>query len=87
MSTLYSTERSLEPGKPGSIFVMKKVHWLKDQCHRCGRQLNSWDMRLTRTFKVVNTCEHCFCEIYDMDAESFRAQMEDFFGMRPCQGI
>lgn len=49
--------------------------------------MNSWDKRLTNTFKVIDTCEHCFCDIYDMDADSFRKQMENFFGMRPCQGL
>ena len=49
--------------------------------------MNSWDKRLTNTFKVVNTCERCFCDIYDMDKDAFRKQMEDFFDMRPCQGL
>lgn len=66
---------------------MAKVRWLDEYCHKCGEQMNSWDMRLTKTFKVKNTCEKCFCDIYDMDQERFRSSMEDFFGMRPCQGI
>ncbi len=49
--------------------------------------MNSWDKRLTNTFKVVGTCECCFCDIYDMDKDAFRKQMEDFFDMRPCQGL
>lgn len=49
--------------------------------------MNSWDKRLTNTFKVRNTCERCFCNIYDMDTDAFRKQMEDFFDMRPCQGL
>lgn len=64
-----------------------KIRWLNETCHKCGSQMNSWDMRLTKTFKVKNTCEKCFCEIYDMDKDRFRSQMEDFFGMRPCQGL
>lgn len=67
--------------------MARKVRWLDEYCHKCNCQMNSWDMRLTKTFKVHNTCERCFCEIYDMDTESFRNQMEDFFGMRPCQGL
>lgn len=67
--------------------MSKKVHWIDEYCHKCKGRMNSWDMRLTKTFKVHNTCEKCFCEIYDMDQESFRSQMEDFFGIRPCQGI
>lgn len=65
----------------------KKVKWLNENCSGCGGQMNSWDKRLTKTFKVKNTCENCFCQIYDLDREVFRRKMEDFFGIRPCQGI
>lgn len=64
-----------------------KVKWLNEYCYKCNKQMNSWDMRLTKTFNVKNICEKCFCKIYDMDIEVFRDKMEDFFGMRPCQGI
>ena len=66
---------------------MPKVRLLDEYCHKCGSQMNSWDKRLTNTFKVVDTCERCFCDIYDMDKDAFRKQMEDFFDMRPCQGL
>lgn len=66
---------------------MQKVKWLNEYCHKCNSRMNSWDMRLTKTFKTYNTCEKCFCEIYDMDRDSFRSNMEDFWGIRPCQGI
>lgn len=66
---------------------MPKVRLLDEYCHKCGSQMNSWDKRLTNTFKVVDTCERCFCNIYDMDRDAFRRQMEDFFDMRPCQGL
>jgi len=56
-------------------------------CRSCGRQMNTWDMRLTKTFKVYNTCEDCFCQIYDMSKDAFRARMEDYLGLRPCKGI
>lgn len=65
----------------------RKVKYLDEYCHRCNAQMNTWDMRLTKTFKVKNTCENCFCDIYDMDRDAFRTRMEDFFGIRPCQGI
>lgn len=58
-----------------------------NQCHQCRERMNSWDIRLTKTFKTVNTCESCFCDIYDMDRDRFRDQMEEFYGMRPCQGL
>ena len=41
--------------------------------------MNSWDARLTKTFKVRNTCEKCFCKIYDIDQDAFRSKMEDFW--------
>lgn len=63
------------------------VKWLDEACTSCGGQMNSWDKRLTNTFKVRNTCEKCFCKIYDLETESFRKRMVDFFGIRPCQGI
>ena len=71
----------------GSLKEMEKVRWVDEYCHKWGGQMNSWDMRLTKTFKSKNTCEKCFCKIYDMDKDSFRDTMEDFFGIRPCQGI
>ena len=66
---------------------MAKVKLLNEYCHKCSGQMNSWDMRLTKTFGAKNTCENCFCQIYDMDKDTFRASMEDFFDIRPCQGI
>lgn len=63
------------------------VKWLDEECETCGEQMNSWDKRLSKTFKVKNTCEKCFCSIYDLEKMSFRKRMEDFFGIRPCQGI
>lgn len=63
------------------------IRWTKEECHKCGNKMNTWDMKLTKTFGVRNTCEKCFCIIYDMDKKAFRTSMEDFFGIRPCQGI
>ena len=63
---------------------MKKI---EAYCHKCGTQMNTWDMRLTKAFKTRNTCEECFCDIYDMDKDAFRDRMENYFDMRPCKGI
>ena len=57
------------------------------ECHKCGRKMNTWDIRLTKAFKSYDTCEQCFCDIYDMDKDAFRNRMENYFGMRPCMGI
>ena len=65
----------------------QKLKWLDETCTTCGHQMNSWDMRLTKCFKVRHTCEACFCEIYDLSEDAFRKTMEDYFGLRPCQGI
>ena len=64
-----------------------KVKWLDNTCHKCSNQMNSWDARLTKTFKVKDTCEACFCKVYDLDKGAFRQKMENFFDIRPCQGI
>ena len=67
--------------------MAEKIRWLDENCSSCGGQMNSWDMKLTKTFRVRNTCEQCFCEIYDLSEYSFRKTMEDYFGIRPCQGL
>lgn len=65
----------------------QRVRWLDENCHYCGEQMNTWDMKLTKAFKTHNCCEKCFCKIYDMDQDAFRGRMEDYFGIRPCKGI
>lgn len=67
--------------------MAESLKWLNEKCYTCNRRMNSWDKRLTKAFKVRNTCEDCFCSIYDLDKEVFRGTMEDYFGIRPCQGI
>jgi len=60
----------------------------KKECSRCGKILNSWDLRLSRTLAYrFPACEGCIADEYDMDAESLRDRMERYFDMRPCQGI
>lgn len=54
------------------------------KCHKCGGKMNSWDVKLSKAFKTYDTCEKCFCEIYDMDKDDFRARMSRYFGIRPC---
>lgn len=49
--------------------------------------MNTWDMKLTKTFKTYNICEACFCKIYDMEKDAFRDTMENYYGLRPCKGI
>ena len=65
-----------------------KVRWLEKYCNSCGKQLNSWDARLSKTLAYkYPCCEKCIAKEYDKTPEELRDQMENFFGMRPCQGI
>ena len=65
-----------------------KLRWLDEDCNICGQRLNSWDERLAKTLAYKNkVCEKCIAKEYDMDIDVLRERMEDFFGMRPCQGI
>lgn len=67
---------------------MAKAKWLDEECNICNQRLNSWDKRLSKTLAYKNPiCEKCIAKEYDMDVEHLRSRMEDFFGMRPCQGI
>lgn len=67
---------------------MAKVRYLDQYCHVCERQLNSWDARLSKVLAYKNPlCESCIANEYGMEANELRTRMEDYFGMRPCQGI
>lgn len=65
-----------------------KAKWIGQNCYLCGARLNSWDARLCKSLAYKNKiCESCIAKEYDMDIHILRARMEDFFDMRPCQGI
>ena len=67
---------------------MQKVKWLDEDCHICSQRLNSWDARISKTLLYKNkTCEKCIADEYDMDVEALRTRMEDYFDIRPCQGL
>lgn len=67
---------------------MSSVKWLDETCNVCNNRLNSWDVRLSKTLAYkIPVCEKCIAEEYDMDVDALRARMEDFYDMRPCQGI
>ncbi len=67
---------------------MSRVKWLGKPCHVCGNELNSWDERISKAlgYKSI-TCEKCVAKEYGKDVQEVREIMEDFFGMRPCQGL
>lgn len=64
------------------------LKWLDQQCNVCNARLNSWDARLSKTLAYkYPVCEKCIAKEYDMDVDALRTRMEDFFDIRPCQGI
>lgn len=70
---------------PGS---RAKARMTDKYCNICGEQLNTWDSRLSKTLTYkIPVCETCIAKEYDMDADALRERMENFFGMRPCQGL
>lgn len=82
------------PELPGKMRIgsfeekMSQIKWLDKYCNVCGKQLNSWDARVSKTLAYKNPCcESCIAKEYDMDVEVLRGKMEHFFDMRPCQGI
>lgn len=67
---------------------MNKIKWLDKNCHSCGQQLNSWDMRLSKTLAYrFPVCEKCIAKEYDKEVDWLRDYFETAFGMRPCVGI
>ena len=57
-------------------------------CNAGGRRLTSWDRRLSKSLGYrYPVCESCIAREYDMDVEVLRDRMEDFYEMRPCQGL
>ena len=41
----------------------QRVRWLEEYCHVCGRQLNSWDARVSKALGYRHKlCEGCIAE-------------------------
>ena len=67
---------------------MAVLRWLNEECNSCGRQLNSWDSRLSKTLLYeFPVCEHCIAKEYDMDIAALRSYFENVFGLIPCTGL
>ena len=65
-----------------------KAKLLDENCNICSCQLNSWDARLSKALAYkIPVCEKCIADEYDMDTDALRSRMEEYFDMRPCQGI
>lgn len=68
--------------------VPEKLRWLDETCHTCGEGLNSWDAKCSDALRYkYRVCEKCIAKEYEIEVLELRDVMEDFFGMRPCQGI
>jgi len=66
---------------------MKGIKHTGKFCH-CGRELSSWDLRCSKaTAYKTPVCEACIAKEYDKTIDELRSIFEDFFGMRPCQGL
>lgn len=67
---------------------MEKIKWLNENCNSCGKQINSWDKRISKALVYrYPCCEACIAKEYDMDIDALRNRMEHYFGIRPCLGI
>jgi hypothetical protein len=57
-------------------------------CNICDEELTSWDLRCSKALGYKKpVCEKCIAKEYDKTVEELRGTLEDFFGMRPCQGL
>jgi len=66
----------------------EQLKWLDEYCNVCGRQLNSWDAKCSKSLAYKNkTCESCIAKEYGLSADEVREHLEHFFGLRPCMGV
>ncbi|MFS8540794.1 MAG: hypothetical protein LOD89_01720 [Tissierellales bacterium] len=56
------------------------------KCKKCNKELNSWDKKVGRILGYT-LCEECIAKEYSISVQEFRERMEEYLGMRPCQGI
>lgn len=57
-------------------------------CHSCGKELTSWDIRCSKALAYKKpVCEVCISKEYDKTIKELRDTFEEYFGMRPCQGL
>ncbi|KLU61860.1 hypothetical protein CEB3_c17780 [Peptococcaceae bacterium CEB3] len=66
---------------------MKGIRQTGQYCS-CGQELTSWDIRCSKALGYKNpVCEKCLAQEYEVSIDEVRGRLEDFFGMRPCQGL
>lgn len=57
-------------------------------CNVCEIELTSWDLRCSKALAYkYPICEGCISKEYEKTEDELREIMEDYFGMRPCQGL
>ncbi len=67
---------------------MKGTKHTGKYCNICKNELTSWDLRLSKSLAYKNpVCEACIAKEYGLTADELRDKMEDYFGLRPCQGL
>jgi hypothetical protein len=67
---------------------MKGTTHTGQYCNICEKELSSWDLRCSKSLAYkYPVCEVCIAKEYDKTVEEIRGIMEDFYGMRPCQGL
>lgn len=50
----------------------QRVRWLEEYCHVCGRQLNSWDARVSKALGYKHKlCERCIADEYAVVRSNF----------------
>ena len=67
---------------------MKGIKHTGRFCNICNSELTSWDLRCSKALGYVRPiCEACMAKEYDKTVDELRDTLENFFGMRPCQGL
>lgn len=67
---------------------MKGTKHTGNYCNSCDNELTSWDIRCSKALGYKNpVCETCIAKEYDKTIDELRDTFEEYFGMRPCQGL
>lgn len=57
-------------------------------CNSCDKELTSWDLKCSKALGYkYPICEKCIAKEYEVDTDELRDTLEDYFGIRPCQGL
>jgi len=57
-------------------------------CNCCDKELTSWDLKCSKSLAYKTpVCEVCVSKEYGKTVDELRDTLEEFFGVRPCQGL